>query len=336
MSNKYTITNSTEKTVWLNFINKHPNGNFFQTPQFIEFISKTNNSQPVTLFAQSSNKLTGVLCGVIQKEGKGAKSFFSSRLIIWGAPLVENEQPEITELLINTLINKYSRKSIYIEFRNLFSQERYKNIFQKQKFSFLPYLNYIVKTDNEVDVRKRISKSKIRQIKSSIKNGVEIVEASSLDEIKVFYNILFQLYKEKVKKPLPDFTFFEEFYKIKELGKVLLTKKEEKVLGGIVCPIFNDKTIYEWFVCGIDGLEKGIHPSILATYAPIDYALKNGIQYFDFMGAGRKDDDYGVRDFKSKFGGELVEYGRYIRINKPILYKIGKLGLKILGKYKKL
>ena len=45
----------------------------------------------------------------------------------------------------------------------------------------------------------------------------------------------------------------------------------------------------------------------------IDYACKNGIEKFDFMGAGSPDEDYGVRDFKAKFGGSLVEPGRFIQ-----------------------
>jgi len=51
------------------------------------------------------------------------------------------------------------------------------------------------------------------------------------------------------------------------------------------------------------------------------------------MGAGKPDEDYGVREFKSKFGGELVNYGRFIRINNPFYYKLGELGLKILYKF---
>jgi len=43
---------------------------------------------------------------------------------------------------------------------------------------------------------------------------------------------------------------------------------------------------------------------------------------------------YGVREFKSKFGGEEVRFGRYIKINRPVLYWIGKTGLKILQKIK--
>ena len=59
-------------------------------------------------------------------------------------------------------------------------------------------------------------------------------------------------------------------------------------------------------------------------------------EYFDFMGAGSPDSDYGVREFKSKFGGECVEYGRYIKINKPVLYHAGRIGLKVLGKLNKI
>ena len=50
------------------------------------------------------------------------------------------------------------------------------------------------------------------------------------------------------------------------------------------------------------------------------------------MGAGKPDDHYGVRDFKQEFGGKLVEHGRYKYINKPLLYKIGEIGVKLLRK----
>ena len=50
------------------------------------------------------------------------------------------------------------------------------------------------------------------------------------------------------------------------------------------------------------------------------------------MGAGKPDDGYGVRDFKAKFGGQLVEHGRFLHVMNPLLYNIGKLGVKLLKK----
>lgn len=92
--------------------------------------------------------------------------------------------------------------------------------------------------------------------------------------------------------------------------------------------------IYEWFACGEDGVYPHIFPSCYATYAGIRYAAEHGCARFDMMGAGTPDEAYGVRDFKAKFGGTLVEHGRFLCITKPFLFSLGSLGIKILKKLK--
>jgi lipid II:glycine glycyltransferase (peptidoglycan interpeptide bridge formation enzyme) len=98
----------------------------------------------------------------------------------------------------------------------------------------------------------------------------------------------------------------------------------------MMCPILENKAIYEWYVCGLDDEFREQSPSVTATHAAIEYAKTNGLPLFDFMGAGKPDEPYGVRDFKMEFGGELVEYGRLLCVRKPLLYKIGKFGVRIL------
>jgi serine/alanine adding enzyme len=110
---------------------------------------------------------------------------------------------------------------------------------------------------------------------------------------------------------------------------------ENKVVGGIVCPVLDHRKIFEFYVCGLDGEYRDHYPSVMATYAAMEYALQNGIALFDFMGAGSPDEAYGVREFKSRFGGEEVEHGRFITILNPTMYSVGKAGLKILAKIKK-
>jgi hypothetical protein len=69
----------------------------------------------------------------------------------------------------------------------------------------------------------------------------------------------------------------------------------------------------------------------MATYAAMEYALQHGIVFFDFMGAGSPNEAYGVREFKSRFGGEEVEHGRFIVVLNQIKYNLGKFGLKFLN-----
>ena len=112
----------------------------------------------------------------------------------------------------------------------------------------------------------------------------------------------------------------------------LLSDKGPQVV--IITPILKNKTLYHWFVAGLDERFKSIRPSTLATWAAIDRTLKERIPISDMMGAGKADENYGVRDFKAAFGGKLVEYGRFLCILNPVLYHIGKIGVKILKRIK--
>ena len=174
-----------------------------------------------------------------------------------------------------------------------------------------------------------MSEQRIRQVKKALKNGATICEAQSEQEIRDWYRILSQLYRTKVRTPLFSEEFFMQFYR-EGVGKYLLVKHQGKVIGGMMCPILDGKAIYEWFVCGLDEEYREQYPSVMATYAAIEYAKRNNLPLFDFMGAGKPDIPYGVRDFKMEFGGELVEYGRFLCVRKPLLYKIGEFGVSLL------
>jgi lipid II:glycine glycyltransferase (peptidoglycan interpeptide bridge formation enzyme) len=174
-----------------------------------------------------------------------------------------------------------------------------------------------------------MSEQRRRQVKKAIANGATSCEAQSEKEIRDWYQILYKLYREKVRTPLFTEEFFLEFYR-KGWGKYLLVKHEGKVIGGMMCPILEGRAIYEWYVCGLDEDYREQYPSVMATYAAIEYAKANGLPLFDFMGAGKPDANYGVRDFKKEFGGEVVEHGRFLCVRRPILYAIGKMGVRYL------
>ncbi len=73
---------------------------------------------------------------------------------------------------------------------------------------------------------------------------------------------------------------------------------------------------------------KKIFPTHLAIYSIIEFAIKENLKMVDFMGAGKPDTEYGVRDYKLQFGGDLVDFGRFNIIFKPRLFNLGIWGLK--------
>ena len=289
-------------------------------------------STPYTLHST----LKALCVGYITREHRAAKQFFTRRAIIIGGPLIAEDatEKEVATLLkavkhipyglIASSPNRLTMP-IYIEIRNFHDYSRWKEVFQNSGFEYQPHLNIQV-TCNEAHT---MSEQRRRQVKKAIGNGATICEAQTEQEIRDWYEILYKLYREKVRTPLFTEEFFLEFYR-KGWGKYLLVKHEGKVIGGMMCPILEGRAIYEWYVCGLDEDYREQYPSVMATYAAIEYAKANGLPLFDFMGAGKPDANYGVRDFKKEFGGEVVEHGRFLCVRKPLLYAIGKIGVRYL------
>lgn len=328
------LENSDQFAPFQQFIGQAATGNFFQSPQFLQFIEPVRGYKPFLLIAVAgSGEIAGSLMGVIQSDGGGVKSWLSRRLIVWGGPILADQQQgaekTATANALFQAMKKFAQgQAIFIEFRNFFDCAGLHSAFEANGFRFRPHLNYIVKMDEASAVQGRLSSNRRRQIKTSLAAGAVVTEPESEADVVALYELLEKLYKEKVKKPLPSLDLFMQFWKSPS-SKTFLVKYEGKVVGGSVGPIYANKVLYQWYVCGDNGAIKGVHPSVLASWAPIEYGLKHGYEYFDFMGAGRPEEDYGVREFKARFGGDEVCFGRYEMVLNQPLYRVGKLGLKV-------
>ena len=309
---------------------------FMQLPSrlrpFYRFLKTLKNISARAVAVSEKGTLKALAVVTIQKEN-GPAGFFSKRGIIYGGPLATEDAPQALGVLIKTISQIAGRGVIYIETRNLSDFTLYRDIFISNGFSYVPYLNFRVDTSDGELMKQRISSSRVRQIKKSVRRSVTCKNAETPDEVMVFYGMLAKLYKEKLFKPLPHKDFFLNFFEAK-LGLFLLVWFERRIIGGIMCPVLEGRALYEFYVCGLDEECKELYPSVMATWFAMEYASKNGIPLFDFMGAGKPCERYGVRDFKARFGGELVEYGRFRKIRKPLLYRAGEAGLsfrKFLG-----
>jgi len=329
---------------WADFIASHPDGTVFQSPKMYELFSATKQMKPVVVgLADAGNgALKGILSGVIIREMNGPAGYFSSRTVIYGGPLLDPglaDKGQILHLLLRELIREVKSRSIFIQFRNFNDQKDHREIFHESRFKLRDRLNLIVDTSSAEIVKKNMSASRIRQIKKGLELGAVYRAPKNTEEVRAFYEILKDLYRFKVKKPLPDWDFFEHFYRLTEenrLGIIRLVEYRDQIIGGILSPVTPGKTIYEWYVCGLDHEYREVHPSVLATWAAIEYAIKNNIPRFDFMGVGLPDRKYGVRDFKARFGGKMVNYGRFARINNRTVYIVSEIGYNLLVWLKKI
>ena len=148
-----------------------------------------------------------------------------------------------------------------------------------------------------------------------------------------FYEILKELYQTRVHKPLFPLDFFERIASQPFTHLFLVKTIEGKVIGGQLCVELQNKVLYSWFCCGMDNDYHDLFPSIMANYAAIRYAVDHGFNRLDMMGAGSPGDGgYGVRDFKAQFGGTLVEHGRFLHVNRRLVYSLGKIYVNLKSK----
>ena len=326
---------------WQSLIDRSPYATWFQTKEAYEFYaSLPDEMPPFALGIEENGHLAGVIVGYTTQEKNPIKQLFTARSIIIGGPLLDEH---ISDEALSALLGAVApasrlspfasrlMKPIYIETRNFHDYSRWKEVFQNSGFAYQPHLNFHVDTSSVEIVEQNLGKNRKRDIKTSIRDGATIVEKPTIEQVREYYVLLKELYTTKIKTPLFSLDFFEKL-SAHPNGRFILVELNGEIIGGTVCVELPNRCLYEWFVCGHDGEWKSIFPSSLATYAGIRYAAEHGCSRFDMMGAGKPEEAYGVRDFKARFGGELVEHGRFLYVRKPLLYKLGKLGVKLLKK----
>lgn len=325
---------------WRDLIETSAVSTWFQTDEAYRFYQSVGGMQAFASGVVDEGRLVGVVVGYITHERNPIKQYFTRRAIIYGGPLLAEA---ISATALAELLNAVAQcpafrlspfasrltNPIYIETRNFNDYSQWKDIFEINGFGYQKHLNYHVNTTTTEIAQSNIGKHRWKYIRLSMRDGAKIVENPSIEQVRAFYTILKDLYETKVKTPLWSWEFFERLYYV-EHAKYILVELDGKIVGGTACVGLPGKAVYEWYACGLDNCRNYIRPLSVAIWGEMQYAAENGYPLFDFMGAGKPEEPYGVRDFKAEFGGELVEHGRFLCIRKPLLYWIGKMGVRWL------
>lgn len=325
--------NEIDRQQWRSLVASSPTATWFQTPEAYDFYtSLPAEMQPFAVGVENQGELRAVCGGYVTQEPNAIKQYLTCRAIVVGGPVIANDATDEEVAALLQAVRRLGDKAIYVETRNFNDYSRWKSVFEANGFTFQPHLNFHVDTTSVELLESRLGKDRKRNIKTSLRDGATIVEQPTIEQVRTYYELLKQLYTTKIKTPLFSLQFFEQLYHHPN-GRFILVEREGEIIGGTVCVELPNRCLYEWFVCGRDGEWKSIFPSSLATYAGIRYAAEHGCLRFDMMGAGKPDEAYGVRDFKARFGGEQVEHGRFLCVRKPLLYWIGKMGVKWLKRW---
>ncbi|MBC8485588.1 MAG: GNAT family N-acetyltransferase [Bacteroidetes bacterium] len=321
------------------FVKEHPYGNIFHSIEWINILNKCLDCKCVAIMAVNTGtgKICGVVVGMVRTEKNGLLSFLSTRTIVIGGPLVEESDDAkviLTELLIE-LKHHAGKKSLYVELWNMFDRpfEQF-GCLEIPGFKFIDHLNFIIDLDSSPDqIFAKFSKTRRKNIRRAIKYGVTVTEVKTNNGVKKLYSLLEETYN-RVGVPLDNFEVFDLAFKnLQPVGNAhfYLAYCDGVCIGGRVVLLYKE-WIYDWYAGSRkDSFKK--YPDELLIWHILQWGMEHKYKYFNFGGAGKPDKKYGPREFKGKFGGELVNYGRYINITAPIRYFFALKGYYL---YKKL
>jgi len=324
--------NNIDVNAWRQFVSAHPDGNIFQTPDMYYVYENTKNYKPVFVSVIVDGTIKGVLLAVIQKENYGPLSAVTARAIVFGGPLIDNNDPIVLDSILSEFTRIVKTKAVYSQFRNFKkNNEVSKTIFRKYGYVFQDHLNIIVDLNIPVDILwKNVKRNRKDGINKGKKQGFVFNVYDKIPDIDSLYSLLQDELFKRIKLPYPDVSFFMNLNNLLNNNLKCFTLDYNNKPHIILCAFFYNKTMYAYII-GISQNQDflRLRPVDLFYWEVIKWAAQNGFEHYDWMGAGKPDKDYGVRDFKIQYGGNMDNIGRYERINRPLFYKFGILGLKL-------
>lgn len=325
----YTINENPDRQKWDDFVYRHPQGNIFQTTCMFDVYKLTPHCTAGIVALEDTNKTILALIVYCTIKEAGVKGKFSKRAIITGGPLVANNNPEYAKALLSNY-KKIAKKTgaIYSELRNLYDLSALRSALEEEGFVYEDHLTiHMDLTQTPEALENALHRGRASNIKRAIKKNVTVRDVRTPDELKDVFRLIKDTY-ERIGLPAPSpelFTNTEKF--MKEKVRFIAAFLDGKMIGCRVYLIYKD-FLYDWYAAG-DRDYSGYHPSDLLPWKGMLSAKESGVKTYDFAGAGKPGKEYSVRDYKLKFGGTLLNLGRYQFIHNPLLFRVGVLGMKI-------
>ena len=316
---------------WDDFVNFHPRGNIFQSHFYYLIHVNMQNLRPFSYGVFKDDILIALTVGVIYSNYVFPIKYFTRRAIIIGGPLVHDDDDNVLDFFLRKLSGELKKKSIYIQFRNLWDIKNKQSIYYKNNYIYEEHLDIIHNlTLSKDEILRKISKNKRGNINKSANKGTQFKEITKIDEFRIATDLIKRTYK-KVKLPCPNSEYFVSAFLLLHSAGLLRPFAaifNNKIIGVRIELCYKD-LVYDWYA-GADEFSKDKYPNDFLPFNILLWAKENGFKKYDFGGAGKPGIPYGVRDHKLKFGGELVEYGRFNRYNMPYLFKFGSICFKIM------
>lgn len=331
------VVHALPRDQWSTFVENHPQGSIFHTPEMFSVFALARNHRP-TLGAtiDKDGEIRALMTPVAITTLGGPLRALTTRMIGFGGPLVApgSDGCDALMVLLRSFQRHTGRSALFTELRNLADTSDLQPILAASGFRHERHLNFLVDlTPDGEALWQGVKSSARRNVQKARRLGVTVTEAQNADDIAAGDHVLRDVYS-RIQVPLPDQSLFDAAHR--ELGpigrfRMLLAKADDRTIG-VLTLLFHKHVAYYWYTGTLRESAEYRAGDLLVWHA-IELARSQGCRVLDFGGAGKPDEPYGVRDFKAKYGGCLVDFGRDTWVPSPTRLRLATMSYEKMRRF---
>ncbi len=331
------VVHELDTTAWNEFLQENPTATIYHTPEMFEVFSRARSHVPelwavVGHQGQTLALLVPVQITLLSNWFRG----FTTRAVSYGSFLTV--PGSVGKAALECLLESYSaqvgKHVLFTELRNQTDLSAYQSLFAANDFIFEEHLNFLIDlTLKQEELWSKINKSGRNRIRAAPKKGLRIEEATDVAGLYAAYVELERVYAH-IGVPLADISLFQAAWDTlapRGMLKIFLANLDSKCIGARILLAYKNRVI-DWYA-GADREYAAYSPNEALVWHTLEWSKAQGYEIFDFGGGGNPNEPYGPREFKLKFGGTQVNYGRNVCVHAPLRFNLGKAGY---GLYRRL
>ena len=331
------VVRSLPRERWSAFVDRHPDASIFHTPEMHEVFSATRHHQPaVWATVDDADDVRALFTPVKITIIGGPFRALTTRSVAFAGPLVwpAPSDPRPLEALLRAYRRGVPRSSVFTEIRHVTDGMNIAAPLAANGFRHEAHLNFTLDLEGDEDrIWARVAPSARRNVRKASRLGVTIEEATGTNEIEEGYRVLQEVYR-RIRVPLPDASLFLAAQGIlRPLGRFrfLLARLGHEPIG-VMTLLFHGGVVTYWYA-GTLRERATLGAGDLLVWTAIEVGRARGCRVLDLGGAGRPDEPYGVRDFKAKYGGTLVDYGRDVWERSAFRMRLATTGFELARRF---
>lgn len=335
---RFEVVGEVDESDWRRFVGGTVGANVFHTPEMFEVFSRARGHRP-SIWAAADDKgdIAAMMVPVeVTVLDQPIVRKFTTRAVMYGGVAASEGERGIEALaqLLRAYVDGIGRNVLFTEIRHTNDPSRIRPALGDWGARHEDHLNFLIDLRRPAeDIWQGIAASARRNIRKAERQGVTFVDVTSPDELAEAYQLLCDVY-EHISVPLPHVSLFQAALDIlvpRGMLRILAAQAEGRMIGVLNLLVFNGVATY-WYT-GAPRQFSRFRPADSLVWRGIEAARAAGAHTFDFGGGGRPDEEYGVREFKAKFGGTLVDFGRDTAIHAPVRYRLSTWGFELLRRY---